>query len=99
MRRREFITLLSGAAAWPLAARAQQTGKLPTIGYLGGATAAAWSPWTAAFVLRLREIGWIEGLPKVRSPHDLDCYASHQWNFLNKTPMEYLTMMSDLPLT
>jgi putative tryptophan/tyrosine transport system substrate-binding protein len=62
MRRRSFLTLLgTSAAAWPLAARAQQPGKLPTIGYLGGATAAAWSPWTAAFVLRLRELGWIEG--------------------------------------
>src|SRR5262245_22194629 len=60
MRRREFIALLGGAA-WPLAVRAQQPGKLPTIGYLGGATAAVWSPWTAAFVLRLRELGWIEG--------------------------------------
>jgi len=61
MRRREFITLLGGAAAWPLAARAQQRGKLPTIGYLGTTTASAWSPWTAAFVQRLRELGWIEG--------------------------------------
>jgi putative ABC transport system substrate-binding protein len=62
MKRREFITLLSGAAtAWPLAAGAQQPTKLPTIGYLGTAVPSAWSPWTAAFVQRLRELGWIEG--------------------------------------
>ena len=61
MRRREFITLLGGAAAWPLAARAQQAGRLPTIGFLGPASAAAMSSWTAAFVQRLRELGWIEG--------------------------------------
>jgi putative ABC transport system substrate-binding protein len=61
MRRREFITLLGMAAAWPLAARAQQLGKLPTIGFLGTTSAAAWSPWTAAFTQRLRELGWIEG--------------------------------------
>src|SRR5271167_4712861 len=61
MRRRDFITLLGGAAsAWPLTARAQQAGKLPTIGFLG-ADAAAFSPWTAAFVARMRELGWIEG--------------------------------------
>ncbi len=61
MRRRELIALLGGAAAsWPLAVRAQQTGKLPTIGFLG-ADAAAFSPWTAAFVAHLRELGWIEG--------------------------------------
>src|SRR6516225_3134761 len=59
--RRQFITLLGGAATWPLAARAQQAGKLPTIGYLGTAAASAWAPWTAAFVQRLRELGWIEG--------------------------------------
>jgi putative ABC transport system substrate-binding protein len=59
MRRREFIALFgSGVAGWPLAARAQQA-KLPTIGFLGG-EASAWSTWTAAFVSRLRELGWIE---------------------------------------
>jgi putative ABC transport system substrate-binding protein len=61
LKRRQFITLLGGAAAWPLAARAQQAGKLPTIGFLGASTPSAWSPWTAAFVQRLRELGWIEG--------------------------------------
>jgi ABC-type uncharacterized transport system substrate-binding protein len=62
LKRREFITLLGGAAAaWPRAARAQQRGRLPTIGFLGSSTPAAWAPWTAAFLLRLRELGWIEG--------------------------------------
>src|SRR6266576_6371083 len=61
MRRRDLITLFGGAAAaWPLAALAQQAGKLPTIGFLG-AEASAFSPWTAAFVAHLRELGWIEG--------------------------------------
>ena len=60
MRRREFITLLGGATTWPRRTRAQQAGKLPTIGFLG-ADAAAFAPWTAAFVARLGELGWIEG--------------------------------------
>jgi ABC-type uncharacterized transport system substrate-binding protein len=62
MRRRELITLLGGAAAaLPLAARAQQPAKLPTIGFLGTAAPSAWASWTAAFVQRLHELGWIEG--------------------------------------
>jgi putative tryptophan/tyrosine transport system substrate-binding protein len=60
VNRREFITLLGGAAAWPLAARAQQTGKLPTIGYLGATTRSAESQRVDALVERLREFGWIE---------------------------------------
>jgi putative tryptophan/tyrosine transport system substrate-binding protein len=59
--RRNFITLLGAAAAWPLAARAQQPAKLPTIGYLGSATPATQGHLVAAFVQRLRELGWIEG--------------------------------------
>jgi putative ABC transport system substrate-binding protein len=58
MRRREFIRAVVGVATvWPLAARAK--GKLPTIGFLG-ADPTAFSPWTNAFVARLRELGWIE---------------------------------------
>src|SRR5262245_35109484 len=59
--RRGFIALIGGAATWPLAARAQQPTNLPTIGFLGTTTASAWGPWTAAFVQRLRELGWVEG--------------------------------------
>jgi putative ABC transport system substrate-binding protein len=62
VKRRDFITLLGGgAAAWPLAARAQQPGKLPTIGFLGATTPAADGHRFAAFVQRLRELGWVEG--------------------------------------
>jgi putative tryptophan/tyrosine transport system substrate-binding protein len=61
MRRRDFIASVGGAAiGWPLAAHAQQP-KLPTIGFLGPLTSSAMSRWTAAFVQRLRELGWIEG--------------------------------------
>src|SRR5262249_16693241 len=61
-RRKFLATLLGGAAAaWPLAARAQQTGKLPTIGFLGGTSPSVVSQSVAAFVQRLRELGWVEG--------------------------------------
>src|SRR5262245_43823360 len=60
MRRRDFITLVGGAAVWPIAAHAQQASKLPTIGFLG-ASASGFAPWAAAFVARLRELGWVEG--------------------------------------
>jgi putative ABC transport system substrate-binding protein len=61
MKRRTFIAGLGSAAAWPLAARAQQSAKMPTIGYLGPATSVVESQRVAAFVQRLRELGWIEG--------------------------------------
>jgi putative tryptophan/tyrosine transport system substrate-binding protein len=60
VKRREFITLLGGAATWPLAARAQ-SGKPPTIGYLGGTSQSAESQWRHALAQRLNELGWIEG--------------------------------------
>jgi ABC-type uncharacterized transport system substrate-binding protein len=62
MKRREFMTMLGGAAvAWPVAVRAQQASKVPTIGFLGTGTPATQGQWAAAFVQRLRELGWIEG--------------------------------------
>ena len=60
MKRREFITLLGGTATWPLAARAQQPAKMPTIGFLG-ASPSTESQRVAAFVQRLRELAWIDG--------------------------------------
>jgi putative ABC transport system substrate-binding protein len=59
MRRREFIVASSLAAAWPLAALAQQSG-MRRIGFLGAAAPSDASQWVAAFVQRLKELGWIE---------------------------------------
>jgi hypothetical protein len=60
-RRREFITLLGGAAVtWPLVAQAQQPA-MPVIGFLVAGTPLSHGQWVAAFVQRLRELGWIEG--------------------------------------
>jgi len=61
VRRREFITLIGGAAAWPATAGAQQPAKLPTIGLLGATSASEQSQWIAAFLQQLRELGWFEG--------------------------------------
>ncbi len=62
IERRKFLAALGGAAAaWPVGARAQQPGKLPTIGFLVAGTPSSHGPWVAGFVQRLRELGWIEG--------------------------------------
>jgi len=62
MRRRDFIRAIVGsaAAAWPIAARAQQPA-MPVIGFLGASTPSSWAPWTSAFLQGLRERGWIDG--------------------------------------
>jgi putative ABC transport system substrate-binding protein len=61
IRRREFIASLGSAAVWSLTARAQQSGKLPTIGFLGVTTPASQAQHLAAFMQRMRELGWVEG--------------------------------------
>ena len=61
MRRREFIGVLGSATAWPHTARAQQPGKMQTVGFLVGGTPSSHGRLVAAFAERLRELGWIEG--------------------------------------
>jgi putative tryptophan/tyrosine transport system substrate-binding protein len=62
MRRRDFIALVGAAAASvPIAARAQQTRRLPTVGFLVPGTPESHGKWVAAFAQRLSELGWIEG--------------------------------------
>ena len=61
MRRRDFVTLLGGAAAWPLSARAQQSTRVATIGFLDATSRSTQGQIASEFVKRLRELGWREG--------------------------------------
>jgi putative ABC transport system substrate-binding protein len=61
MKRRDFIALMTGAAAWPLAAHAQQPTRIARIGYLGLGPPSAWSKRVEALRAGLRNLGWVEG--------------------------------------
>jgi putative ABC transport system substrate-binding protein len=61
LKRRELLTLLGGAAAWPLPVHAQRPGKLPTLGVLVPGTPSSHGQLFAIVVQRLRELGWIDG--------------------------------------
>jgi putative ABC transport system substrate-binding protein len=62
MRRRRFLAVLgAAAAAMPFGVRARQATRLPTVGFLGAGSPSGWSHWTAAFLERMHELGWVEG--------------------------------------
>jgi putative ABC transport system substrate-binding protein len=95
MRRRKFIALITSAAAWPLVVRAQQTAKVPTIGFLGPTAPEAWAGWTKAFVDRLAELGWIDG----RTVHIVYRWANGRTERFDQLAAELIALNVDLILT
>ena len=95
------MPFLGVAAAWPLVARAQQTGRLPTIWFLG-ASASGFAPWAAAFVARLRELGWVEGrniaIEYRWSEGRLDRYAEIAAEFVRLKVAVIVTVGSAVPI-
>jgi putative tryptophan/tyrosine transport system substrate-binding protein len=70
LKRRDFIAVVGSAAAWPLAARAQSSRKLRTIGFLVSGAPSSHGVWFAALAERLRQLGWIE---------DRDIKTEYRW--------------------
>jgi putative ABC transport system substrate-binding protein len=79
MKRRQFITLLGGAAvAWPLAARAQQpASKRPLIGFLGAASKISGGRYYGGFALGMRDLGYVEGRDYLFDDHYADGEVTH----------------------
>jgi putative ABC transport system substrate-binding protein len=61
MKRREFITMLGGAAAWPCNGLAQSPPKRPLIGFLGASSKATGARYYSGFAIGMRELGYVEG--------------------------------------
>jgi len=61
MKRREFIGMAGGVSVWPIALRAQQFQRVPTVGFLSVSTREGWGSWVSIFIARLQELGWVEG--------------------------------------
>ena len=95
MRRRDFIKGTVASAAWPLVARAQQTGKVPTIGFLGPTAPEAWTVWTKAFVDRLAELGWVDG----HTVHIVYRWANGRTERFGELAAELVALKVDLILT
>jgi putative tryptophan/tyrosine transport system substrate-binding protein len=96
MRRREFITLLVGAlATWPLAARAQQAGKVARIGFLGATFASSWASRMEAFRSGLRDLGHVEGENVLFETR----WAEEQYNQLPALAAELVRRKVDVLLT
>jgi putative ABC transport system substrate-binding protein len=86
LRRRQFITLLGGAAAWPLAARAQQAGKIPTVGYLWHAGSPQEEvPYFGALLEGFARLGYVDGR-NIKLEH----------RFPNETPERFKSMAAEL---
>jgi putative tryptophan/tyrosine transport system substrate-binding protein len=93
MKRRQFITLLGGAAAaWPLVARAQQAGKIHTIGWLSAGAFDPTGPSLIAFLTALRELGWIEGKNVAFEPR----YAENRLERLPQLAAELVRLNVDV---
>jgi putative ABC transport system substrate-binding protein len=95
MRRREFVTLVGGAAAWPLVARAQQARHIPIIGYVAPTNPLIPSRNTGALLQRLRELGWIEGQTITIEPR----WAAGRPERLDEIAAEFVRLKVDLIVT
>ena len=91
MRRRDFITLLGGAAAtWPFVARAQQPASIARIGFLGPASASSWADRLEAFRGSLRDLGYVEGQNIVIDSR----WADEKYNRLPELAADWLIVRS-----
>ena len=95
MRRREFISLLGGAATWPVAAAAEQSNRPRTIGFMGPASASAMRGWTEGFESRLGELGWVQG----RNLSIVYRWGEGAGNYITEIAAEFVRLNVDVIVT